>query len=204
MAINTRTSKYVVALTGASGSIYGIRLIEELLRSGGHIYFVASSTGEKVLAYETGFNLQGTNTKKQETLQKKFKSKNIEYVDPNDQFSIIASGSVPYDAMVIVPCSVNTIGCVATGVSQNVLHRAAAVCLKERRPLIIVPRETPISLITLRGLTTLTEAGAMILPAMPAFYTKPKSLSDAVDFVVGRILDQLHVAHKLYPRWKAE
>ena len=187
--------KYVVALTGASGSIYGLRLIEELIRAKAFIYFIASPTGEKVMAYETGFSLTGPNVKKQEILQKKFRSKKIEYVDSTDQFSIIASGSVSYDAMIVVPCSVNTIGCVSTGVAQNVLHRAAAVCLKERRPLIIVPREAPVSLITLRGLTTLSEAGAIILPAMPAFYTKPKTLDDVVN--------QLKIPHNLYPRWKS-
>ncbi len=113
----------------------------------------------------------------------------------------IASGSFLTDGMVICPCSMGTVAAIAHGTSENLIHRAADVHLKERRTLILVPRETPLGLVQLRNLTACAEAGAIILPAMPAFYTRPQSLSDMVDFIVGRICDQLGVEHRLFERW---
>ena len=113
----------------------------------------------------------------------------------------IASGSFATAGMVICPCSMNTVAAIAHGLSQNLVHRAADVHLKERRRLILVPRETPLSTVQLRNLTLCAEAGAVVLPAMPAFYTKPRTLSDQVDFIVGRICDQLGIEHNLFSRW---
>ena len=125
----------------------------------------------------------------------------ILYHDYRDFSAGIASGSFRTAGMVICPCSMGTIGAIAHGTSLNLIHRAADVHLKERRKLILVPRETPLSLVQLHNLTTCVEAGAVVLPAMPAFYTKPRSIEDMVDFIVGRICDQLGVEHQLFRRW---
>src|SRR5262249_18660610 len=125
----------------------------------------------------------------------------LHYHDYRDFRAGIASGSFLTGGMVVCPCSMGTAAAIAHGLSQNLIHRAADVHLKERRKLILVPRETPLSVVQLRNLTLCAEAGAVVLPAMPAFYTKPQSLGDMVDFVVGRICDQLGVAHQLLRRW---
>src|SRR5213079_3376048 len=123
------------------------------------------------------------------------------YHDYRDFRAGIASGSFLTGGMVVCPCSMGTAAAIAHGMSQNLIHRAADVHLKERRPLILVPRETPLGVVQLRNLTACAEAGAVVLPAMPAFYTRPRSLADVVDFVVGRVCDQLGVEHRLFPRW---
>ena len=128
----------------------------------------------------------------------------LRYHDYRDFSAGIASGSFQTAGMVVCPCSMGTVAAIAHGTSQNLIHRAADVHLKERRKLILVPRETPLGLIQLRNLTAVAEAGAMVLPAMPAFYTLPKTVDDMVDFVVGRVCDQLGVEHRLFPRWGTE
>jgi 4-hydroxy-3-polyprenylbenzoate decarboxylase len=125
----------------------------------------------------------------------------LHYHDYRDFRAGIASGSFRTAGMAVCPCSMGTVGAIAHGLSQNLIHRAADVHLKERRRLVLVPRETPFNLVQLRNLTTCCEAGAVVLPAMPAFYTMPKTLSDAVDFVVGRVCDVLGVENRLLPRW---
>lgn len=125
----------------------------------------------------------------------------IVYHDYRDFMAGIASGSFLTAGMAICPCSMGTVSAIAHGASQNLIHRAADVHLKERRKLVLVPRETPLNVIQLRNLTLCAEAGAVVLPAMPAFYTKPKDLDDAIDFIVGRVCDQLGVAHNLFERW---
>ena len=130
-----------------------------------------------------------------------FDSEQVRYHHFMDFQAGIASGSFLTAGMIVCPCSMGTAAAIAHGLSQNLIHRAADVHLKERRTLILVPRETPLHLIQLRNLTACAEAGAVVLPAMPAFYTRPQSLQDAIDFIVGRICDQLSIEHHLLPRW---
>ncbi|MDR1218413.1 MAG: UbiX family flavin prenyltransferase [Treponema sp.] len=183
----------LVCITGASGAVYGIRTIQALLESGCEVHAVSSEWGKRVVAEETG--------KPFSTWMNDFAVSQDHIYDCRDLAAPIASGSFPLDATVIVPCSMSSAGAIASGVCQNVIHRAALVCLKEARPLVIVSRESPLSLIDLRNLTTLAEAGASILPASPAFYHTPATIDDMVNFVVGKILDHLHVEHELFRRW---
>lgn len=176
----------ILAITGASGVIYGIRLLENLK---GKINLVVSEGAKKIIEDETEYKV--------ESLHKyAFKFyKNIEIDAP------IASGSHPFNFMVICPASISTISKIAAGIQDNLITRAAAVALKEKRKLVIVPRETPLTSINLRSMAILSEEGAVILPAMPAFYHKPKNMDEMINFVVGRILDQIEVENNLFKRW---
>jgi 4-hydroxy-3-polyprenylbenzoate decarboxylase len=194
----------VLAFTGASGSPYGIRLLEVLLRARRTVHLTLSPAAIDVLAYEMDRHVRLDRFGLADLLgdvAAEAKPEQVQYHDYRDFRAGIASGSFLTAGMVICPCSGGTIGAIANGTSQNLIHRAADVHLKERRKLILVPRETPLHLIQLRNLMACAEAGAIILPAMPAFYTRPKSLQDAVDFIVGRICDQLGVEHGLLQRW---
>lgn len=187
--------RYIVGITGASGSIYGIRLIEELLKSSKEVHLIVTDPGKKVMNYETGYTF--------ELLMKhleEFGGK-ITIHDVDDLFAATASGSFRTDGMVIVPCSMSTVGELANGMSKNLLGRSADVCLKERRRLIIVPRETPLNTIHLKNMLSLSEAGAIILPAMPGFYHKPETVEAMVDFVVGKVMDSLGIENDLFKRW---
>jgi len=179
----------VVAITGASGIAYGVRLLEALKEAGAGTSLVLSEDGEKVLKLETDWTPAGV---------RKLSTRNY---SNNNMAAPIASGSRPFDAMVVCPCSMSTAAKIAAGISDNLITRAASVALKERRRLVIVPRETPMSAIHLRNLATLAEAGAVILPAAPAFYGRPGKLGDLVDFIVGRVLDSLGIENKIYRRW---
>jgi flavin prenyltransferase len=193
---------YTVVVTGASGSAYGMRLVETLLRGGHAVTFVATPAGRDVTAYELGFALPETGGR--EALLRFLEldeSARLRVVSPDDLFDPVASGTRKVDGMIVCPASMGFIGSLAAGLASDIAERAADVMLKERRPLVIVPRETPLSLIHLRNLTTLTEAGAVIVPAMPAFYSKPKTVDDLVDFVVGKALDVLGLEHDLLQRW---
>src|SRR5207245_6024039 len=197
-------SDLVLAMTGASGAPYGVRLLEVLLRVGRTVQLTISTSAVQVMAQELErrvslqqFHLQdvlGAETAEQFAAQ-------VHYHHYQDFRAGIASGSFLTAGMVICPCSMGTVAAIAHGLSQNLIHRAADVHLKERRRLILVPRETPLHVVQLRNLAACAEAGAVVLPAMPAFYTRPKSLDDAVDFIVGRICDQLGVEVRLFPRW---
>jgi 4-hydroxy-3-polyprenylbenzoate decarboxylase len=194
----------VLAFTGASGSPYGIRLLEVLLRAGRTVHLTLSPAGIEVLAHESDRHVRLDRFHLGDLLgdgAKIAKAGQVEYHDYRDFRAGIASGSFLTAGMVICPCSMGTVGAIANGLSQNLIHRAADVHLKERRKLILVPRETPLHLIQLRNLTACAEAGAVILPAMPAFYTRPRSIEDAVDFLVGRVCDQLGIEHHLLQRW---
>ena len=182
------SQRIVVGVTGASGSIYAQRLLEVIPKNY-EIHLVVSDNGEKVAVYELGKNWLP-------------KRKLIRH-QSNDFFAPIASGSFKTEGMIIVPCSMGTIGGVANGISQNLLQRAADVCLKERRKLVLVPRETPYSTISLENMLKLSVAGATILDANPPFYQRPKTLKDIVDAIVGRILDQFEISHHLVPEWKS-
>lgn len=191
-----------VALTGASGSIYGLRLVEQLCLSGCDVTFTASDSATQVCREETGLDLSGDLGKASERLYAHLEVETgLELVHPDDLFCPAASGSAAANAMVIAPCSMGTLARIACGVSGNLIERCADVMLKEYRPLLLMPRETPLSEIHLENMLRLSRAGARIIPAMPAFYHKPDSVMEMVDFVVGKVLDQLGIAHELYRRW---
>jgi 4-hydroxy-3-polyprenylbenzoate decarboxylase len=197
-----RDMKHIlVAITGASGSIYGLRLTAELLRASCRVSLLISEPGRQVLNYETGLDWSLEPATCQQQVRAHFASEQITCLDNADLFAAVASGSNPADAMAIIPCSMGTAGRVAAGLSETLLERAADVMLKERRQLLLIPRETPFSVIHLENLLRLARAGAVIIPAMPAFYHDPQSLDDLVDFVVGKVLDQLGIGHELFKRW---
>jgi 4-hydroxy-3-polyprenylbenzoate decarboxylase len=196
----------VVALTGASGSIYGVRLIEVLLRSGRTVHLTISPAAVEVFERELGRTLileasQFDPVTLLGPIAKELDVSRLLYHHYRNFQSGIASGSFLTGGMAICPCSMGTLAAIAHGISENLIHRAADVHLKERRKLVLVPRETPLGLIPLRNMVAITEAGGTVLPAMPAFYTLPHTVSDMVDFVVGRICDQFGIVHRLSERW---
>lgn len=196
------TGRLVVAITGASGAPYALRFLQEATRHYQEIYVALSDQAYQVIGVETGRGITPQNISTKSLLG--FESDVIRFVDKKDYFSPPASGSFRHDGMVIVPCSMGTAARIAHGISDDLITRAADVCLKERRPLILVPRETPWNLVHLRNMTQLAEAGATILPAAPGFYHKPQSLDDLVDFIVARILQQLGIEQKLTSQWQYE
>jgi flavin prenyltransferase len=194
----------VVAMTGASGSPYGVRLLEVLLRAGRAVHLVISPAATEVAERELGIPLDLTRFDPARLLGPAAKGLDLSllhYHHFRDFKAGIASGSFLTAGMAVCPCSMGTVAAIAHGTSENLIHRAADVHLKERRKLVLVPRETPLGLVQLRNLTAVAEAGAVVLPAMPAFYTLPESVGDMVDFVVGRVCDQLGVEHQLLKRW---
>lgn len=192
----------VVAITGASGSIYGLRLTEELLRTNCRVVLLLTKSGLDVLRYETGLEWEGTTSERKGLMRDYFGgSKKLEHYGETDMFAPVASGSSAPDAVVVAPCSMGTAGRIAAGLGSNLVERTADVVLKEGRDLVLVPRETPFNDIHLENLLRLSRAGARIVPAMPAFYHRPKKVEDLVDFVVGKVLDTLKIPHKLFQRW---
>jgi 4-hydroxy-3-polyprenylbenzoate decarboxylase len=194
---------YTVAITGASGAPYAHRLLQALIKAGHSVYLSISGEGLSILNDETELHLKGSETDIQYALQKYFGSKEgqLTYFDEDNLYAPIASGSVRVDAMVVVPCSMKTLASIANGFASNLIERAADVTLKEKRKLIIVPRETPLSAIHLKNMLTLARLGCHIIPAMPAFYHHPKELSELVDFIAGRVLDGMGIENDLSPRW---
>lgn len=194
--------KIVLAMTGASGAVYGLRLTEELLRAGCQVVLLLSRAGQQVLRHETGLDWTGELDRRRERIAAHFQAgEALQHYDENDLFAPVASGSSAADAMLVAPCSMGCAGRLAGGLSSNLIERCADVALKEGRPLLLVPRETPFNQLHLENLLRLSKAGARIVPAMPAFYQQPASVEEMVDFVVGKVLDQLHIEHKLYRRW---
>jgi len=192
----------VVAITGASGSRYGIRLVEELLARQLRVTLLISTTGRQVLAHEVGLHLVADPSERQEQLRTFFRAgEELGHSAEDDFFAPVASGSSVPDAMLVAPCSMGTAGRIAAGLSGTLIERVADVVLKERRPLLLVPRETPLSIIHLENLLRLARAGAQVLPAMPAFYQQPQNVEALVDFVVGKMLDALQLSHDLFTRW---
>lgn len=181
--------KLVVAATGASGAIYTQRLLDNLDASQHEVHFISTRHAREVQTLELPGGL-------------KIPSNVKPYEENGSMFVPFVSGSAQFDAMVIIPASMGTIGRIANGVSDTTIARAADVFLKERRKLIVVPRESPYNLIHLRNMATLSEAGALIIPASPSFYAKPKTISDLTDTIVARVLDHLGVAHTLAKRWQ--
>lgn len=196
------TPRILLALSGASGSIYGLRLARELARRDVELTFTATVSGQIVCREETGLDLTCDSATISERLRDYLDSEiAIRVVSPDDLFFASASGSAAPDAMIICPCSMGTLARIAAGISGNLIERSADVMLKEHRPLMLVPRETPLSEIHLENMLRLARSGARIIPAMPAFYFQPKSLNDMIDFIVGKILDQMGFDNKLYRRW---
>ncbi|MDA3904161.1 MAG: UbiX family flavin prenyltransferase [Desulfuromusa sp.] len=195
----------VVGITGASGSIYGLRLIEELLRAEKQVTVLLTNTGRQVLAFETGLKVSENPQEGSQQLKEHFKADDsLTHYALNDFFAPVASGSSAPEAVVICPCSMGTVGRIAAGLSDNLLERVADVALKENKKLLLVPRETPFNQIHLENLLRLSKAGAHILPAMPGFYQHPESVADLVNFVVGKVLDSLGIEHQLFKRWGTE
>jgi 4-hydroxy-3-polyprenylbenzoate decarboxylase len=190
-----------LGITGASGAPYAKGILDALLAAGVEVGLCASAAGVEVLATE----LYADASLPREEVLARFVGAaaggQVTVHDTNDWRSPYASGSAKVDGYVICPCSMSTVGTLATGAMANLVHRAASVALKERRTLVLVPRETPLSSIHLRGLATLNEAGAVILFAAPGFYHGPQTIQDLVDFVVARCLDQLGLDNALVPRW---
>jgi 4-hydroxy-3-polyprenylbenzoate decarboxylase len=199
-------SDLVVAFTGASGSPYGVRLVEVLLRAGRDVHLTVSPAAVEVLEAESGRTVRLASEEFDPrallgTAASDLDLSRLHYHHFRDFQAGIASGSFLTGGMAVCPCSMGTLAAIAHGISENLIHRAADVHLKERRKLVLVPRETPLGLVQLRNMVLVTEAGAVVLPAMPAFYTRPRSIAEMVDFVVARVCDQLSVPHTLSPRW---
>lgn len=194
-----------VALTGASGMPYGMRLIECLIRAGCRVQLVYTQAAQIVAKQEMDLALAGTR-ETAEMLGAKFGAAEGQLLvyGREEWFAPIASGTNPPDAMVICPCTMGTLASVAAGLSSNLIERAADVCLKEGRKLVIVPREAPFSTLHLENMLRLSRMGVVILPPSPGFYHHPQSVQDLVDFVVARVLDQIGVEHGLMKRWGQE
>lgn len=196
-----------LALTGASGMPYGLRLLECLLAADCRVQLLYSQAAQIVARQEMDFDLPSRPAEARKLLLDRFptaRPDNLQVYGREEWFAPVASGSNPPTAMVVCPCSMGTLAGIAQGLSDNLIERAADVVLKEGRKLVLVPRETPFSLIHLENMLRLTRAGAVILPPSPGFYHHPQSVQDIVDFVVARVLDQIGVNHDLMRRWGEE
>ena len=196
--------RQVVAVTGASGAIYAVRFLKACLDLGFEIDLTVSDYGHRLLIEECDLNLKTETVEGwlDRTYGEAERPGSIRLHREGDMGAPIASGSQRWDGMVIIPCSMKTLSAVAHGSASNLIERAADVSLKERRPLVLVPRETPMSLVHVENLRKATMAGAMLVPAMPAFYYKPQSFEALADFIAGRVLELLRVRHELYTPWK--
>lgn len=195
-----------VALTGASGLPYGLRLIDCLLAAGVRVWVLYSQAAQVVAQQEMQLTLPSRPAELQQWLAARYQPSDgqLRVFGREEWFAPPASGSNPADAMVVCPCSMGTLAAVAQGMSDNLIERAADVTIKEGRKLVLVPRESPLSAIHLENMLKLARLGVCILPPSPGFYTHPQSVDDMVDFVVARILDQLRVPQQLLPRWGEE
>jgi 4-hydroxy-3-polyprenylbenzoate decarboxylase len=199
--MNART--VTLAFTGASGMPYGVRLLECLLAAGVRVILLYSPAAQIVAKQECDLVLPAQPREAERSLGERYGAAagQLLVFGREDWMAPIASGSNPADAMIVCPCTMGTVGAIAGGLADNLIERAADVMLKERRPLVLVPRETPLSVIHLDNLATLARAGAVILPPAPGFYHRPDTVAALVDFVVARALDLVGVAHTLGPRW---
>jgi flavin prenyltransferase len=182
--------KIIVAITGATGTVYGVRLLSALKAAKVETHLIVSRPAEKVMAMETEYSLEGV------------KELATRWYDPGDIAAPIASGQTRWNAMIVAPCSMRTLAAVATSCADTLIARAADITLKERRKLILLPRETPLHLGHLRHMVAATEMGAIIMPPLATFYDKPKSIDDLVDSTVGRVLNLLEVQHDLTRPWQ--
>ena len=183
--------RLIVAITGASGVVYGKRLLEILREKKVETYLIVSKAAENVIDHEL------------ETTKRELEKLASHVYDVNDLNAPIVSGSFKTDGMIVIPCSMKTLAGIAHGYSDNLILRAADVTLKEKRKLILVPRETPLSVVHLRNMLDLASQGVFILPAMPAYYHKPEKIEDLIDFVVGKALDLIGIEHELFKRWSS-
>lgn len=186
--------KFLIGITGASGSIYGIRLVEELVKKGHEINLVITYAGKQVIKEEVGNSFI-------EDFLSMYKNK-IKIWDENDFSAPFISGSNTIDYQIIIPCSMSKLSAIANGISKNILERTADVVLKEKKLLILVLRETPLNLIHIENMLKAVKAGALIVPAMPAFYHRPETIDDIVNFMVGKVLNLIGIKHSLFKKWK--
>lgn len=195
-----------LAMTGASGAQYGLRLLQCLLAADYRVYLLLSGAAEVVIRTETDLDLPEGIAAQQAFLAQLYSSddEQLQLLAKDDWFAPVASGSSSPSAMVICPASGGTLSAIAQGASNNLIERAADVALKERRPLIVVPREAPYSQIHLENMLKLTQLGAVVIPASPGFYMQPQTINELIDFIVARILDQLGIEQDLLPRWGEE
>ncbi len=192
-----------VALTGASGMPYGLRLVDALVQADAQVYLLYSQAAQIVTRQELEISLPARAGEAAAWMTERYRAKpgQILGFGREEWFAPVASGSNPPDAMVVCPCTMGTLASIAAGLSDNLIERAADVVIKEGRKLILVPRETPYSTLHLENMLRLSRMGVVILPPNPAFYHHPKTIEDLVDFIVARILDQLRIPHQLAPRW---
>lgn len=197
------TKRIIVGITGASGAAYAQRMVQQLVASGIQTHLVVSPLGQRLLHDELGMegvNLPGLSGQTPDA----DKRDNLILHNYRDVGASIASGSFRHDGMIVIPCSSNSLSCIAHGSAQNLLHRAAHVTLKERRRLVLVHREMPLSLVDIRNMQAATEAGAIIAPASPGFYMLPQTVEDLINFVVGRCMDLMDIPHDMDIRWSGK
>ena len=198
--MKNNTKKIVVAICGASGSIYATQLLKALLAQPVQVHLIVSKTGFQVMEHELGLTPE---TLPEFVYQKEIchQEASLEMFDVNSFFAPAASGSFPHDGLVVAPCSMKTLSAIASGLADNLILRCADVCLKEKRKLILVPRETPLNTIHLNNMLTVATAGAVLLPAMPSFYSEPETIEDLANTVIARVMDHLEIDHDLMKRW---
>ena len=184
--------RVLICLTGASGAIYGVRLLRALKKDNHQVHLIISKWGEKTLRYETGIEAED------------FKKEADFVYDEDDLAAGPASGTFPIDSMVVIPCSMKTLAGIAHGYADNLIGRAADCSLKERRTLILVPRESPLNLIQIRNMATVTEAGGIVIPASPAFWAKPKTIEELVDSIIERVFAHLDITKETSAHWTGE
>ncbi len=193
--------RIIVAICGASGSIYGIQLLKALLSKPVNIYLIISNAGMEILKYENSYSGKDLTSFLKDKGGVIHKNAVLNIYEQDDFFAPPASGSFRHDGMVIAPCSMKTLAAIASGMADNLIHRAADVSLKEKRPLILLPRETPLSVIHIKNMHKAAMSGATIMPPSPSFYFNPKTISDLVDTVIARVLDHLKIEHDLFREW---
>lgn len=195
---------YTIAITGASGSVYGVRLLQYLLKNKHKVFLIITKEGSLILKEEVGYDWSGSGKGVEKKIKRDLKMDkgSLFLLSEDNLCAPISSGSAQVDAMVIIPCSMKTLSGIAHGYANNLVERSADVMIKEGRPLLLVPRETPLNSIHLKNMLILSEMGIKIIPPMPAFYSHPKNIEDIVDFIVGKVLDSLKIENNLYKRWK--
>jgi len=193
--------KYILAITGASSAVIGIRVLKELLRTS-EVHVLISSQAFSIIRDETGIDWSGKNENEiQKKLRKYFKEKNIYYYSENNLYAPVSSGSFVTNGMFVVPCSMKTLSGIANGYTNSLIERAADVIIKESRPLVISPREMPFSAIHLENMLKLSRLGVKIVPPVLGFYHNPKDINELVDFIAGKILDAMGIEHNIFKRW---
>ena len=196
--------RFVLAMAGASGCVYGLRLLKELVR-GSEVHLVMSQTALEILKEETGIDWSSNSeAETQKRIRDQFSTANVYYWSGYNLNAPLSSGSFLIDGMFVVPCSMKTLSGIANGYAGTLIERAADVALKEGHPLLVSPREMPFNAVHLKNMLTLARLGVRIAPPVPAFYHKPSDIEDLVDFVVGKILDTMSIEHDLFTRWEGK